>query len=213
MLDRSPENAPAPGASTPCWSCRTPVDARAPFCHACGTIQPPRAVDHFVRLGVKRQFDVDLRELERQYFGFQRRFHPDRFATKSAEERAFSLQHSTATNEAFETIRSPRRRAEYLLTLLGQPALPADAHTVGDPALLAEVLQLREALDESAEPRAMQRIAQDALARAEDCTRSIAAAFAAGNLAEAGKQTLWLAYLDKLADEIRARGRRPKPGP
>ena len=53
------------------------------------------------------------------YFALQRDLHPDRFATRSARERAISMQQSTTVNEAYRTLKAPLARAEYLLALAG----------------------------------------------------------------------------------------------
>ena len=64
--------SPEAGAVAPCWSCKQPVAARALFCHSCGAVQAPGQLDHFARLGVAPDFDLDLDRLEKQYLGFQR---------------------------------------------------------------------------------------------------------------------------------------------
>lgn len=190
--------------STACWSCDGAVDLRAPFCHACGVIQPARPIDHFARLGVRRAFDVDLAELERQYFGFQRRVHPDRFANKPAAERAHSLQHSTSLNDAYETLKSPLPRTRYLLELLGRPMLDNDAHTIDDPELLEEAMEMREALADGT-PAALSSLSAEAEAKIDVCCKEISAAFATDDLDGARGLTLRLTYLSKLGDEAKSR--------
>ena len=54
-----------------CWLCSQPVSQRALFCHHCGTVQPPRVLDPFTRLGLPVRFDVDSAVLERQFTGFR----------------------------------------------------------------------------------------------------------------------------------------------
>ena len=98
-----------------CWSCKGPVAAQALFCHTCGAIQPPGQLDHFRRLGLEPDFDLDLDLVEKRYLGFQRAIHPDRFATKPAKERALAERQAVALNEAYETLKDPLRRAAYLL--------------------------------------------------------------------------------------------------
>ena len=185
-----------------CWSCRGPVDLRALFCHSCGSIQPDRSVDHFARLGIQRAFGLDTAELERQYFGFQRRFHPDRFAKKSATEKAHSLQHATSLNEAYEALKTPLGRANYLLTLLGGPVLDGE-QTTSDPTLLVEALEMRQALAEAPDDDAVAEIVTGAKDKIADCETALSAAFATGDLDAAAKTTLRLTYLDKLVRESR----------
>ena len=102
-----------------CWSCRGPVPAAESFCPTCKAVQPPGQNDHFARLGFARTYDLDPKLVERRYFELQRRLHPDRFATKSAKERALSQAQATSLNAAYETLMDPLARAVYLLRLAG----------------------------------------------------------------------------------------------
>jgi molecular chaperone HscB len=99
----------------PCWSCKGPVDVRALFCSVCGAVQGPGTLDHFSRLGLIATYDLDADHLDHQYFGFQRRMHPDRFAARSAKEKALSQAQATALNDAYEILSDPVKRAHYLL--------------------------------------------------------------------------------------------------
>ena len=110
----------SPGLSlVACWSCKGPVAPRALFCSTCGAVQPPGNADHFTRLGLRPGYGLEAADLDRQYFGFQRRLHPDRFASRTAKERALSQQQATALNEAYETLKDPLKRAAYMLRLAG----------------------------------------------------------------------------------------------
>lgn len=195
-----------------CWSCQGPVDARAPFCHTCGVIQPPGAVDHFTRLGMRPGFTIDQRDLEQRYFRFQQQLHPDRFATRSARERALSMQHATSLNEAYETLKSQVARAGYLLELGGHGVNAEGCNTVSDPVVLMEAMELREALAEAASAEETGTILDQARDRIAACLDALEAAFAAGDLDAAGKLTTRLRYLDKLAAEARERGLRFSAG-
>ncbi|MEW5727942.1 MAG: Fe-S protein assembly co-chaperone HscB [Pseudomonadota bacterium] len=192
-------------AVSPCWSCKGPVASRALFCSVCGAVQGPGAIDHFTRLGLRPTFDLDLDELERQYFGFQRRLHPDRFAGKSPKERALSQSQATALNEAYETLKDPLKRAAYLLKLLGREVDLTACGTINDPELLMEQMEKREAIAEADSVAAITKLsaAADADVLADVC--HVSAAFNAGDLDEAARLTMRLKYLTKLAEEARSR--------
>ncbi len=207
MNERYSQARPDADGPASCWSCRGPVDRRALFCHTCGSIQPSRPVDHFARLAVRRAYDLDTTDLERQYFGFQRRFHPDRFAAKSATEKAHSLQHATSLNEAYETLMSPLGRARYLLDLFGRAVI--EEETTSDPALLAEALEMRQALAEAPDAAAVVAIAAGAEAKMADCRSALSTAFATDDLDTAMELTLRLTYLDKFLRECKSQGKRP----
>src|SRR5579859_641726 len=94
-------------APVACWSCKGPVDLAALFCPTCRAVQPPRALDHFARLGLPMAFEIDVAELDRRYFAAQRQLHPDRFATRTARERAISQSQAVELNAAYETLKDP----------------------------------------------------------------------------------------------------------
>jgi len=195
------------GASAPCWSCRSNLDGRGPFCHDCGVVQPPKASDDFRRLGLGPSFDIDQKELEKRYFAFQRTFHPDRFATKSAREKQYSLQHATNLNEAYERLKTPIKRAELLLETMGLTP-GGEGMTESDPELLIEAMESREALEEAETDEALVKL--EALARAdiELSEEAISVAFAAVDLAGVAILINRMKYLVKLLDEIRQKRRR-----
>lgn len=201
------------GAIVPCWSCKGPISPRALFCSTCGAVQPPGDTDHFTRLGLRRAFVLDAAELDRQYFGFQRRLHPDRFATRSAREKALSQSQATALNEAYETLKDPLRRAVYLLRLAGRTVDIDQSATVTDPDLLMEAMEMREALADADTPDEVAVLAAQAEGEMEQCQADLAGAFAAADLDAAGRLTTRFKYLSKLAEEARSRKiRMTRPG-
>lgn len=103
--------------------------------------------DHFHRLGLPRRFSVDAAELERAYLARSRALHPDYHLAGSDAELAVSLELSAALNEAYNNLRDPFARAEYYLTLEGGPS--ASENKQMPPAFLAEMLDAREAIEQS----------------------------------------------------------------
>jgi molecular chaperone HscB len=188
-----------------CWSCHGPVDPVALFCHVCGAVQPPGPADHFQRLGLAARFDLDPAEIGRRYVAFQQRLHPDRFAGKSARERAIAEQHAVSLNEAYETLKDPLRRGSYLLQHGGKASPTAEYRTIDDQALLMETMERREALSEAS---SLDRVAALAAAAATDeemLLDALKSAFEADNLNAATGLLTRLRYLRKFAEEARAR--------
>jgi molecular chaperone HscB len=62
---------------------------------------------------------IDLPALEKSYYALSRKLHPDRFASKSAEEQTAALAESSRLNDAYRTLKDPIARTEYLLKLEG----------------------------------------------------------------------------------------------
>jgi len=112
------------------------------------------ALDHFARLGLERAWALDRDALEDAYLARSRQVHPDRHATADAATRRAALEHSSAVNEAYATLRDPVRRAEYLVKLGGIDLDSSDPET-GAPhpnqAFLIEMIERRDRLEEVAE--------------------------------------------------------------
>jgi molecular chaperone HscB len=190
-----------------CWSCHGPVTGRALFCHTCGAVQPPGQVDHFTRLGLDRDFQIDSADLDRRYFGFQRNLHPDRFTRRSARERAIAESQSASLNQAYEALKEPLTRAAYLLELAGIRSAAAHAATVDDEELLTEAMENREALMEAEALETVDALTAKALASSIACLNDLGKAFRDKDLEGANRLTTRLRYWRKLGEEARAKRR------
>ncbi|HWA48119.1 MAG TPA: Fe-S protein assembly co-chaperone HscB [Dongiaceae bacterium] len=188
-----------------CWSCKGPVSNQVLFCHTCGAIQPPGQVDHFRRLGVTPDFDLDLDTIEKRYLSFQRSIHPDRFASKPAKERVLAEAQSVSLNEAYETLKDPLSRAAYLLRLKGVDAAISKDETMRDPELLMEAMEAREALMEAESAPAIEKLAAKAGADAIHILSDLSKAFADDDLNRANQLVTRFKYLRKFLEETRTR--------
>ena len=103
--------------------------------------------DAFSRLGLPRRFQLDAADLERRYLTQSRAVHPDYHASGTAADLAASLDLSAAVNAAYSVLRDPFTRAEHLLGLEGGPT--AGEHKQTPPGFLAEMLDLREQVEEA----------------------------------------------------------------
>ena len=186
-----------------CWSCKGPVSLVIAFCETCGAVQPPGQANHFFRLGLERSFDVDVEGLEQHYFDMQRQLHPDRFATRSAQEKSLSQQQATAINDAYETLKEPLKRADYLVDLLGVDEVPEDCNLVNDQALLMETIELREALEECETAEQVDILSTRAQNDIKGCIEKLSKLFKVDDIDGACRLKTRLRYLKKLIEEAR----------
>ena len=105
------------------------------------------SADHFALFALPRQQALDEAALDQAFRQLQAQVHPDRHARADDAQRRLAMQWSTRVNEAYQTLKSPLRRARYLLTLLGcdpevenNTAMPAD--------FLLRQMELRETVAE-----------------------------------------------------------------
>jgi molecular chaperone HscB len=104
--------------------------------------------DFFALFGLPRRFALDTAELELLYRDLQGRVHPDKFAQSGDAEKRLAMQLATHANEAYQSLRSPLKRAHYLLHLVGHD--PQIEHNTAMPAaFLIEQMEWREAVAEA----------------------------------------------------------------
>lgn len=87
------------------------------FCSKCRHILPASPDrSHYDVLGYDQEFlTINEADLEKRFFDLSKKYHPDRFATKSPQEVQFSHEHSSAVNNAYRTLRNPISRAKYFV--------------------------------------------------------------------------------------------------
>ncbi|ACT05979.1 co-chaperone Hsc20 [Dickeya chrysanthemi Ech1591] len=104
-------------------------------------------MDYFALFGLPIRYNVDGSLLASRFQELQRQFHPDRFAASPERERMMALQQAATINNAYQALKHPLKRAEYMLSLHGFD-LSNEQHTLHDTAFLMEQMELREELDE-----------------------------------------------------------------
>ena len=73
--------------------------------------------NYFELFNLPEKFQIDLEMLQENYRAIQKEIHPDRFATSSENEKVQSMIKSTQINDAYQTLKSPIKRAKYILSL------------------------------------------------------------------------------------------------
>jgi molecular chaperone HscB len=161
-------------------------------------------MDHFARLGVPAALDLELAALDKAYFALQRQWHPDRFVAKTPQERARASAEAAALNDAYRTLKDPLARAVYLAGLKGVE-MPADGKTIDDPELLMEAMEAREELHEASTIETVDALAAKARDDMKEALSELGSLFLANDKPALRKALLRMRYLDKFAEEARAR--------
>jgi molecular chaperone HscB len=144
-------------------------------------------VDYFELLRLPEHFLIDASVLETAYFARQRQYHPDQFVNKEPEERARAMQRSVDVNKAYETLKNPLKRAQYLLQRRGVQ-VGGDADSVKpSQEILVEAMELRESPPSAERLRAM----------TEKSINAIADYYEQQNFEAMAQETLRLGYLMK----------------
>lgn len=103
-------------------------------------------MDYFTLFGFTPSYAIDSEQLVDRFQSLQRQYHPDRYATCTEQEKMQALQQAATINAAYQALRHPLKRAEYMLLLQGID-INNEQHTMHDSAFLMEQLELREELD------------------------------------------------------------------
>ena len=147
-------------------------------CCQCGALQPapptraePSCCPDYYRLLIPEAFErpcflIDSKKLKREYLRLQGEVHPDR---------AGSLGESWSSwiNRANETLKNPLQRAIYLVNMYEKDYGTVEEHVVvvqeEDMHDISLVLEVREELDSSSDPKTISRIKTENDQRIEEC--------------------------------------------
>lgn len=156
---------------------------------------------YFTLFGLPQSFALSEADLQKRYIDLQRQHHPDRAVGKSAEERAKAIELSMRVNDAYDTLKSPLTRAEYLLELQGIFVNTEDDSIKPSPELLMETIELREQLSEIEDGRSLKAAMDDIKSSMSRCVTELEGAFATSAHERAAQLTMRLKYLGKALEE------------
>jgi molecular chaperone HscB len=104
--------------------------------------------NHFELFHLPQQFAVDAGALHSAYRDVQGRVHPDKFVNATDAEKRVAMQWATRANEAYQTLKNPQKRAQYLCELAGVD-LQTESNTAMPMAFLMQQMEWREELGDA----------------------------------------------------------------
>jgi molecular chaperone HscB len=153
-------------------------------------------------------WQVDRSVLDSRYRQLQREFHPDRFAAKGDVEKRLAVQTTSLINQAYETLKSPLKRAQYMLELENIDA-GQESHITSDMGFLMKQIEFREALEEirdSANPLAgLDSMRDDIEAQYLQLQKDFQSQHSTANYNDALDTVAKMQFFAKLLDEIEQR--------
>lgn len=159
---------------------------------------------HFDLFDLPAQFALNANALDDAYRTVQAQVHPDRFAAAGDAQKRIAMQWATRTNEAYQTLRDPLKRATYLLGLRGID-VGAENNTAMEPAFLMQQMEWRERIEDAAGAKNVDEL--DALLtelRDEERVRfgKLAALLDSGVDQAASEAVRQLMFIERVATEI-----------
>ena len=163
------------------------------------------ASDFYEIFSLSLDWDVDTDQLDARFRKLQQQFHPDRYASNSEIEKRRAVQIASLINQAYETLKDPLARAQYLLQLKGYDSTQ-ESYITSDAQFLMDQMLLREALSDvktdSNPLSALESLAIEAEQRYLDLQQQFAQQYNAGNYNEAFESVAKLQFADKFINEI-----------
>ena len=104
-------------------------------------------MNYFQLFNLEQKFSIELDKLNERYQTLQRTVHPDKFAHATKQDQLMAVKKSTLVNDAYQTLKKPLKRAEYML-VLRKVDLPSEQSSFSDNSFLMRQMELREMLAE-----------------------------------------------------------------
>ena len=157
----------------------------------------------FTLLNLPEAFVVDLKKLDQHYQAIQKEIHPDRFASLSDETKMESVKKTAQVNDAYQTLKSSIRRAEYLLHLYGFD-INDEKYTAVPQDFLLQQMEWREELETHTKNKeALEKLASVVAIKKKQKINLLPTYFdKKNNLPEAIKITRELNFIEKIEQHI-----------
>ena len=160
--------------------------------------------NHFDLFNLPPAFAIDAGTLDAAFREVQGQVHPDRFVNATDAEKRVAMQWATRANEAYQTLKNPQKRAQYLCELHGVD-LKTESNTAMPMAFLIQQMEWRETLGDAKAARDLGGLeALDAEVGADRKARmvEIGLQLDAGDYEHAAQGVRALMFLEKFGEEL-----------
>ena len=157
----------------------------------------------FTLLKIPEAFVIDLERLDQHYQDIQKEIHPDRFASFDDETKLESIKKTAQVNDAYQTLKSPIRRAEYMLQLHGIN-IHDEKYTAVPQDFLMQQMEWREELETHKDNKSyLEKLAHDIAIKKDEMINLLPRYFEKKEtLPEAIKITRELNFIEKMEQHI-----------
>ena len=159
-------------------------------------------IDHFRILGYDRTFTIPRDELKTKYKHLMKDLHPDRYATATKEVTAHKSSMATNVTRAYGVVGDPLLRALHLLELYGTPIEELNDQSIIDHALLFEVMEIREQIEDASSDEELRPILLSSLAKKDEVIDQLEEAFREVRIDDAKRLTAKLQYWARIEETI-----------
>jgi molecular chaperone HscB len=160
--------------------------------------------NYFEIFSLPEEFDLDMDELAAEYKKLQAQSHPDKFSDADDANRLQALQISSIINDAFNVLKSPIKRAGYLLGLKGVDPEEHNQNHLSE-SLLLQQMEWREHLHDATQEEdlnSIDRLKQEVNQELQSCMNEFRDHVSAGNFSDAKPVYNKLQFIEKMLSEI-----------
>ena len=160
--------------------------------------------NHFDLFHLPQRFAIDTSALDAAYHEVQNQVHPDKFSNATDSEKRVAMQWATRANEAYQTLKSPFRRAAYLCELNGVD-LQTESNTAMPREFLMQQMEWREALEEAKAAKdidALEKLDHELRTARKEEIEQIGSLLDANDFSRAAQGVRQLMFLEKFKEEI-----------
>ncbi|MCE3604545.1 Fe-S protein assembly co-chaperone HscB [Massilia sp. P8910] len=160
--------------------------------------------NHFDLFNLPPRFSLDMGALDTAYRDVQGQVHPDRFVNATDAEKRVAMQWATRANEAYQTLKNPQKRAQYLCEQNGVD-LQTESNTAMPMAFLMQQMEWRDSLGDARAAKDLDALeALDAQVKLERKSRlvRIGEQLDSGDYERAAQGVRALMFLEKFGEEL-----------
>ena len=161
--------------------------------------------NHFELFNLPPQFAVDGGALDSAYRDVQSRVHPDKFVNATDAEKRVAMQWATRANEAYQTLKNPQKRAQYMCELAGVD-LQTESNTAMPMAFLMQQMEWREELGDARAGKdsdALESLDKQLRNARKEQLAQIEQQINSSDYAAAAQGVRALMFLEKFGEEVR----------
>lgn len=161
--------------------------------------------NHFDLFQLPAQFALDLNALDSAYREVQGKVHPDRYINASSAEKRVAMQWATRANEAYQTLKNPQKRAQYLCELNGVD-LQVESNTAMPLSFLMQQMEWREELGDARAGKnadALDVLDRQLRGERKSLLAQVGVQLDAADYVNAAQSVRALMFLDKFGEEVR----------
>ncbi|PWF48369.1 Fe-S protein assembly co-chaperone HscB [Massilia glaciei] len=160
--------------------------------------------NHFDLFQLPATFALDMNALDCAYRDVQGRVHPDRFINATDAEKRVAMQWATRANEAYQTLRNPQKRAQYLCELNGVD-LQTESNSAMPMAFLMQQMEWRDELGDARAAKdadALEALDEQVKLERKNRLTAIGEQIDSGDFEHAAQGVRALMFLEKFNEEV-----------